>query len=96
MAKRESVQRPIKKSEFTLEFASRNAERGWRNLEATRRNALADAWDFLTRTPQQTTPTNYPLKGELGCIVREGIQYERWQYKPTRGDGARIWFYVID
>lgn len=21
---------------------------------------------------------------------------QRWQHKPSRGDGARIWFYVVD
>lgn len=95
MAKQQVVHRPVKKSEYTIQFASTNAQRGWRDLEATRRNSLVDAWDFLTRTPLQVRPTNYPLKGELGTVVRMGVPHERWQHKPSRGDGARIWFYVV-
>jgi hypothetical protein len=40
-------------------------------------------------------PTNYPLKGELNGVVREGESHERWQHKPTMKGDARIWFYVI-
>jgi hypothetical protein len=57
---------------------------------------MADAWDFLTRTPQLVTPTNYPLKGELGTITRNGGAHQRWQHKPTLQGGARIWFYIHD
>ncbi|WP_022879166.1 hypothetical protein [Microbacterium sp. B19] len=94
MAKEEPVSRPIKKSEFTIVCASRQAEKGWQDLRATQRNALADAWDFLTRTPHLVTPTNYPLKGELRTVTRAGKTHERWQHKPTLGGSARIWFYV--
>lgn len=94
MAKEQPVSRPIKKSEYTIICATRQAEKGWRDLRATQRNALADAWDFLTRTPHAVTPANYPLKGELGVLTRSGVTYERWQHKPTLGGTARIWFYV--
>lgn len=94
MAKETKVTRPTKKSEFELRFASRQAEKGWRDLAATIQGPLADTWDFLTRTPLATTPCNYPLKGELGTVTREGITYQRWQHKPTQQGDARIWFYV--
>jgi hypothetical protein len=58
MAKSEKVERPTKKSEYELRFASVQAKRGWADLKATIRNSLVDSWDFLTRTPQVTTPTN--------------------------------------
>lgn len=61
---------------------------------ATQRNAMTDVWDFLTRTPMATTPTNYRLKGELSSVVRDGTSWDRWQHKPTRKGSARIWFYV--
>jgi len=64
------------------------------DLRATTRNALADAWDFLTRTPEERTSTNYPLKPPLDIVTRGGSDYVRWQHKPTAGGGARIWFYV--
>ncbi|WP_416404754.1 hypothetical protein [Arthrobacter sp. LFS091] len=94
MAKDSKVERPIKKTEYELRFASVQARRGWIDLRATTRNALADSWDFLTRTPQLSTPTNYPLRGELGLVTHNGSTYERWQHKPTLKGNARIWFFV--
>lgn len=96
MAKKTKVERPTKKSEYELRFASTSAEKGWRDLRATIPGPLVDAWDFLTRTPLTSTSRNYPLKGELGCITREGVTHVRWQHKPTKQGSARIWFYVED
>lgn len=94
MPKEAQVPRPTRKSEYTICFASVSAQKGWRDLTATIRGPLADSWDFLTRTPTERTPTNYPLKGELGTIARGGKSYVRWQHKPTAQGDARIWFYV--
>jgi hypothetical protein len=94
MAKLDKVPRPTKKAEYELQFASASAKRGWTDLAATIRGPLADAWDFLTRTPLETTPTNYRLRGELGTVSRGGASYDRWQHKPTLKGDARIWFYV--
>lgn len=66
------------------------------DLAATIRNPLADAWDFLTTTPQETTPSNYRLRGELGSLHRSGRVDARWQHKPTLRGDARIWFSVED
>lgn len=55
---------------------------------------MAETWDFLTRTPLQTTPSNYRLEGPLAIIHRGGRDFERWQHKPTPKGGARVWFYV--
>jgi len=94
MAKSDKVERPTKKSEYELRFASVQARRGWVDLQAVIRNPLTDAWDFLTRTPQVQTATNYPLKGGLSIVTRNGSTHERWQHKPTLKGDARIWFYV--
>ncbi len=94
MVKSDKVERPTKKSEYELRFASVQARRGWVDLQAVIRSPLTDAWDFLTKTPQVQTSTNYPLKGELSIITRNGSTHERWQYKPTLKGDARIWFYV--
>lgn len=94
MAKHTRVERPTKKSEYELRFSSTDAQKGWRELVATTRGPLADTWDFLTGTPLDVTPTNYPLKGELGTIRRGGADHDRWQHKPTARGDARIWFYV--
>lgn len=95
MARSSKVERPTKKSEYDIVFASRQAEKGWTDLRATTRNALADSWDFLTRSPLTEGPVNYPLRGALGTVTYGGKQYSRWQHKPTRQGDARIWFFVI-
>lgn len=88
------VPRPPKKIEYEIRFATSSAEKGWQDLVATIRNQMADAWDFLARTPDMTTPTNYRMKGELSVIQRGGVAHQRWQHKPTPKGTARIWFYV--
>lgn len=88
------VATPTKKAEYTIRFASVGARKGWRDLVATIRNPMADSWDFLTRTPTERTPTNYPLRGELEFVRRDGVDHVRWQHKPTAQGDARIWFFV--
>jgi len=92
--KGELVPRPPKKSQYEIRFAGSGTEKGWRDLAATIRNAMADTWDFLTTSPLTTTPTNYRLKGDLATVERNGKSFDRWQHKPTEGGTARIWFYV--
>lgn len=94
VARQEKVPRPTKSTEFDIVFGSRQAAKGWTDLRATHRSQLADAWDFLTRTPTSITPSNYRLKGELSTVSRAGVTHDRWQHKPTLRGGARIWFYV--
>lgn len=96
MPRDSQVPRPAKKSEFVLKFATKQAEKGWRDLVATIKNPMSDSWDFLTRTPLAKTQTNYPLEGSLGKITRSGRNFERWQHKPTLKGTARVWFYVDD
>ncbi|MGL5859730.1 MAG: hypothetical protein ACRCY9_00545 [Phycicoccus sp.] len=88
----QAVPRPTKKAEFIIVFATREAQVGWRDVLATQRNAVADTWDFLTRSPDRTTPTNYRLKGDLATVTHAGKTHTRWQHKLS--GGARIWFYV--
>ncbi|GGF44891.1 hypothetical protein GCM10010922_20730 [Microbacterium sorbitolivorans] len=94
--KGERVHRPATKLEYEIRFATADAQRGWRDLVATIRNSMTETWEFLTHTPLATTPTNYPLKGELAKVTRGGESHERWQHKPTARGTARIWFYVDD
>lgn len=96
MGREERVERPTRKSEYEIRFASNAAKRGWNDLRATIRGPLCDTWDFLTRTPLTQTPTNYPLKDVLATVVRDGAAHARWQHKPTAQGDARIWFYVED
>lgn len=95
MARDSRVERPLKKSEYEIRFATLQAQKGWTDLCATSRNAAAEAWDFLTRTPTETTPSNYRLRGELGTLTKGADVHERWQHKPTRQGDARLWFFVV-
>lgn len=88
------VPRPAKKIEYEIRFATADSRKGWRDFVATSRNSMSETWDFLTRTPFRTTPTNYRLKGELGTVFRGGTAHERWQHKPTAKGSSRIWYYV--
>lgn len=92
MAKPQTFDRPQKKAEFEIRFATSHARGGWRDLCATQRNAMADAWDFLTQHPLQHLPKNHPLRGELGTVSRQGATLEQWQHELSTG--VRIWFYV--
>lgn len=93
MSKRGAVvNRPLKKGEFTIEHATRSAADGWNAMLSTRRNAVVDAWEWLTSTPLEETLHNYALQGDMGFVTRDGHKYQRWQFKLS--GGARIWFYV--
>lgn len=46
MAKNLKVERPTKKSEFEIRFASAQAQRGWMNLKATIRGPLGRCLGF--------------------------------------------------
>ncbi|MBK0421566.1 hypothetical protein JD292_05720 [Leucobacter sp. CSA2] len=96
MGKEQQVNRPIRNSEYKTVAGSAAAQRGWRDLIATHRNLMVEAREFLTPAPHRKTPTNYPLRGELATVSRNGASHERWQHKPSQGNGARIWFYVED
>lgn len=87
-----AVPRPVKKSEYLIQHGTRDAAKGWQDMAATARNALVDAWEFLTRNPQQRCDRCYPLKDDLATTTLSGVTFERWQYKVT--DGGRIWFVV--
>lgn len=66
MSTPKKVARPVKRTEFTICLPARQAQDGWRDVLATQRNAVVDAWDFLTRHPLEATASNYPLKGGTG------------------------------
>lgn len=87
-----SVGRPLKRTEYELVFATRETEKGWRDLCATKVNAMADAWDYLTRTPDAARPPHGQLKGGLEKLTREGKTHTRWQYELP--GGARIWYWI--
>lgn len=82
------VPRPLKRAEYEIRFATREAQKGWDDLVATTRNAIVDAWDFLTRTPLKRSETVHQLRSDLGYVRVEQIELEQWQYELP--GGARI------
>lgn len=94
MSRYERVERPTKKGEFEIVFGTNHAQKGWRDLKATRLSGLVDAWDYLTKTPQHVEPLCYPLKDNLEFVEHGGQTFTRWQRKLSATHGARIWFFV--
>jgi hypothetical protein len=90
------VPRPTRKNEFKIYFESPKLSKSWMDLRATQLTNIVAAWEFLTRTPLQTTSLSYPLKNMRAPIVRAGKSFERWQLKLSATDGSRIWYYVED
>lgn len=91
--KGDSVQRPLKKTEYELRFANREAEKGWTDLLATARNATTDAWEHLTTHPQERSQRCYPLRADYATATVHGNVCDQWQYKVT--DGGRIWYCTV-
>jgi hypothetical protein len=87
------VPRPVKGSEYEIIFGSSVAQRGWSDLTAAAKNALADAYDYLTAHPTLYDADRcYQLRGDLSTVVVDGIVLPQWQYKVS--NGARLWFAV--
>lgn len=94
VAKDVSVERPTKRTEYRIAFATQQAQKGWRDLRATKLNALTDAWDALTHDPVRNDQTCHPLKGDLADVTVAGVAHVRRQYELT--GGARLWYYVTE
>ncbi|WP_336031016.1 hypothetical protein [Geodermatophilus sp. FMUSA9-8] len=92
MSRDASLPRPLRKVEYEIVTITKSAEKGWRDMLATARNATVDAWEQLTAAPEEQSPRQYPLKGDLSTGTYQGTAYTRWQYKLT--DGGRIWYFV--
>ena len=84
--------RPTKSNEFEILFINSAAAKGWTDLTASAKNALADAWDCLSRTPLNHSERQYKLRAGYSSVAYKGVTYDRWQYKVT--GGARIWYLV--
>ncbi|MFJ4029692.1 hypothetical protein ACIPWF_20350 [Paenarthrobacter sp. NPDC089989] len=92
--KTDGVARPGKSTDYVLEFITREAEKGWQDARATARNALTDAWDYLTNTPGLEQPgLCYILRGRFQSLTYQGSEYARYQYKFTHS--GRIWYAVV-
>ena len=92
--KADPLPRPAKATDHVVIPATTHAVRGWKDLAATRRSALADAWDLLTADPTRTSPTMHTLRGDLQFVAHGGRTHEQWQLELP--GGARIWYYVDD
>lgn len=84
---------PHKRAEFVIEFATRSAQKGWRDCLAVARNATVDAWDRLTTAPMLEDERLYRLKADFATGSDEGKTLDRRQYKVT--NGGRIWYFVV-
>ncbi len=66
MVKTSRVERPLRKSECEIVYASTHAKKAWRDLKATIPGPLVDTWEWLTKTPLEVSPS-------IDCEVSWGI-----------------------
>lgn len=59
---------PTRKNEYEIYFASRDAEKCWRDLQATTLNSLVAAWGHLTTAPQDHSERCHEMKACLAHI----------------------------
>jgi len=85
VVRRSAVPRPVRTTEYTIAFATRSAESGWRDLVATQRNAVATAWDRLSADPLTEDLACHALRGELGTVAHAGRSWTRRQIELKRG-----------
>lgn len=90
----EPVPRPRKKTEYAVQFMNARASKGWTDALSKHRNAIVDAWDFLTSSPLTTDGRRvYRLRDRLATVDYQGAAYDRYQYKFS--DAGRIWYFVL-
>lgn len=94
MSKGKGVPRPLRRSEYAIQFATNQSRKGWTDLVATQRNAVVEAWEYLTKHPDRETTQNHRLRGSLATVTHQGQTHDRWQHELH--NGARIWFYIDD
>lgn len=92
--KKETVPRPLRRSEYDVAFGTTNARKGWVDVLAVQRNAVVSAWERLTTNPLGDDTTCHGMKGDLEFVTHKGTNHRRRQYELS--NGARIWFYVQD
>lgn len=90
--KKETVTRPLRRSEFEIIFGTSNARKGWIDVLAVQRNTVVQAWEHLTLDPLANDSTCHGMKGDLEFVAHQGTTHRRRQYELSKG--ARIWFYV--
>ena len=94
MAKQQAVSRPKRKSDWTLVYADRAAEKGWRDLCAIQPGPCRTLYDRLEADPAavDNPERQHQLKGSLGAVMVDGRTLTQWQYEL--GNGARVWYAV--
>lgn len=74
-------------------FQGKSVEREWTECLAVARNAMVDAWDALTATPDAESTRQYQLRGSEALRKHQGQALPQWEYKFS--DGGRI-MYLLD
>ncbi|MBT8163336.1 MULTISPECIES: hypothetical protein [Arthrobacter] len=92
--KKETVHRPLRRTEHEIVFGTTNASKGWTDVLAVQRNTVVEAWERLTKDPLSNDLTCHGMKGDLEFVTHKGATHRRRQYELS--NGARIWFYVHD
>jgi hypothetical protein len=95
MGKQQEVSRPKRRSDWTLVYADRASEKGWRDLCAVQPGPCRTLYDRLEHDPTivENPDKQHQLKGSLSSVIVAGSTLTQWQYELA--NGARVW-YAID
>lgn len=66
--RRETVPRPLRRSEYEIVFGTSNARKGWIDVLAVQRNTVVAAWERLTTDPLADDTTCHGLKVTLSSL----------------------------
>lgn len=95
MPRPERIARPARTDEWEIVAADKGVADDWTRWAAQKPNALAAAYDQLSRNPTEFSPRQKKLEGKTwGTGTYEGRTYHRWQYEPT--SGGRIFYFIED
>ncbi|MHB0928330.1 MAG: hypothetical protein ACYC3W_05320 [Candidatus Nanopelagicales bacterium] len=88
-----AVPRPLKSAEFQILFQGKSVVADWTDCLASAHNAMVDAWDALTASPDEESARQYQLRGDEAYRDHQGKRLPQWEYKFS--DGGRI-LYLLD
>lgn len=95
MPRAERLPRPPRTDEWEIVAADKGVADVWARWAAQEPNALAVAYDQLSKDPTVLSPRQKRLEGATwGTGTFEGQPYTRWQYEVTAG--GRIFYFVDD
>ena len=78
--------------EWDVQFGTKKAVDGWRELCRQAPTAARTCWQQLLTAPTERSSRQDQLKGDYATRDRGGVALPQWQYEVT--GGGRVWYLV--